>query len=87
MHKSQLTLFMMLSQITICCKAEVMADEATRLQVAVEQVLRQPVVFESETVPTFSVLDRLSFYKVPGLSFALIDNGKVSWSNGYGNLS
>ena len=87
MHKSQLTLFMMLSQITICCQAEVMADEATRLQVAVEQGLRQPVVFESETVPTFSVLERLSFYKVPGLSFALIDNGKVAWSNGYGNLS
>ena len=64
-----------------------MADEATRLQVAVEQGLRQPVVFENETVSTFSVLDRLSFYKVPGLSFALINKGKVAWSNGYGNLS
>ena len=87
MHKSQFMLFVMLSQVAICCLAEVMADEATKLQVAVEQGLRQPVVYENETVPTFSVPDRLSFYKVPGLSFALIDNGKVAWSSGYGKLS
>lgn len=87
MTKNLFVSLMMVSQVTVFCQAEVVADESTSLQVAVEQGLRLPVVFENDAVATFSVLDRLSFYKVPGLSFALIDNGKVAWSNGYGNLS
>ncbi len=78
---------MIVIQIVICCQAEIVVAESKGEQIAVEHGLRLPVVFENDSVPTFSVEDRLAFYQVPGLSFALIDNGKVVWTNGYGRLS
>ena len=54
MHKYLFISLVIFSQIAICCQAKVMADEATRLQVAVEQGLRQPVVFENEAVLLFT---------------------------------
>lgn len=87
MNKNLFVSLVMISQLAASHSAEGKVTAEPSLQHAVEQGLRQPVVFENETVPTFSVMERLAFYKVPGLSFALIDNGKVAWSNGYGTLS
>ncbi|MDP4536327.1 serine hydrolase domain-containing protein [Alkalimonas collagenimarina] len=57
------------------------------LQAAVEAGLRPPVKFAQEQVNTFTVTERLSHHKVPGISFALIQNGEVSWAQGYGTIA
>src|SRR5947209_7803090 len=30
------------------------------------------------------IADRMSFYKVPGISVAVINEGKIEWARGYG---
>ncbi len=61
--------------------------DAAPLQGAVEQGLRRPVAFQQEEVRTFTVKDRLTHHQVPGISFALIEDGKIAWAQGYGKLS
>lgn len=56
-------------------------DERTR----VENGLMQAVIFEGED-NTASVADRMAFHNVPGMAFALIDEGRVAWTAGYGVL-
>lgn len=56
-------------------------DERTR----VENGLMQAVIFEGED-NTASVADRMAFHNVPGMAFALIDDGRVAWTAGYGVL-
>jgi CubicO group peptidase (beta-lactamase class C family) len=35
---------------------------------------------------SLNLADRMRFYKVPGLSIAVIDAGRVEWARGYGVL-
>jgi CubicO group peptidase (beta-lactamase class C family) len=53
---------------------------------AVENGLRHLVVFEGERLETFSIADRMRHYNVPGVSFALIDDGEIAWAATYGRL-
>jgi hypothetical protein len=32
----------------------------------------------------FNIIERLKFYKVPGVSIAVIENGRLVWAKGYG---
>lgn len=57
------------------------------LQAAVEAGLRLPVKFSQEKVSTFTVGERLSHHKVPGISFALIHQGEIAWTQGYGTIA
>lgn len=57
------------------------------LQAAVEQNLRGPVKFGTQPVNTYTVQQRLAYHKVPGISFALIHNGALSWAQGYGTVA
>ena len=61
--------------------------DAQAIQTVVEQGLRRPVTFSQEKVRTFTVKDRLSHHQVPGISFALIEDGKIAWAQGYGKIS
>ena len=49
----------------------------------VENGLRQPVVIVGQE-PTHTILDRMKFYKVPGLSVSpsAVDHGKIVWAKG-----
>jgi CubicO group peptidase (beta-lactamase class C family) len=64
-----------------------MESGTAALKAAVETSLRLPVKFEQERVSTFAISERLLHHKVPGISFALIQNGEVSWAQGYGTVS
>mgnify|MGYP000674803121 CR=1 FL=1 len=39
---------------------------------------------EGGSVQTFNILDRMDYYKVPGVSIAVVENGKIKWAKGYG---
>lgn len=59
------------------------ADTAGRIQ-RVEQGLRAPTSVQGQPQPKWTIAERLAFYKVPGVSVAVIDEGKIEWTRGYG---
>ncbi|HEY2011864.1 MAG TPA: serine hydrolase domain-containing protein [Bryobacteraceae bacterium] len=62
------------------------ADPDQKIQ-RVEQGLRPPSAPKGQPVPQMSIAERLRFYKVPGVSVAVITGGKVEWARGYGSTS
>lgn len=42
------------------------------------------IIFADSIVPKYNILDRMKFYKVPSVSIALINNGKIEWVKAYG---
>lgn len=52
----------------------------------VENGLLGPVAIAGRPNPGASLAERMRFYKVPGLSIAVINNGVIEWARGYGVL-
>ena len=50
----------------------------------VETGLRPAIVLAESPAEQFRLLDRMKFYKVPGVSIAVIDKGAIAWARGYG---
>ncbi|HXJ93985.1 MAG TPA: serine hydrolase [Terriglobia bacterium] len=50
----------------------------------VENGLLPPVVIGGEATPGMKLADRMAFYKVPGVSVAVINQGRIEWARGYG---
>jgi CubicO group peptidase (beta-lactamase class C family) len=50
----------------------------------IEHGLLPPVLVKGEPRPGMNLVDRMNFYKVPGVSIAVIDQGRIAWSRGYG---
>lgn len=42
------------------------------------------IIFTDSIIPHFNILDRMKFYKVPSVSIALINDGKIQWAKAYG---
>jgi len=51
---------------------------------AVTGGLRAPVQAKGVPVTTWSLADRMAHYKVPGLSIAVLDSGRIVWARGFG---
>lgn len=46
-----------------------------------------PVVWASGApAPVWSLAERMAFYKIPGVSIAVIKDGRIAWAKGYGVL-
>lgn len=52
----------------------------------VENGLLPAVVIKGETPPRMRIDERMKFFKTPGVSVAVINEGKVEWARGYGVL-
>jgi CubicO group peptidase (beta-lactamase class C family) len=52
----------------------------------VEQGLLPAALIRGEPVQTMSIIDGMKFHRVPGVSVAVINKGKVEWARGYGVL-
>ena len=50
----------------------------------VENGLLPQVLVKGEPLPGMKLVDRMTFYKVPGVSIAVIDQGRIDWVRGYG---
>ena len=50
----------------------------------VENQIQPLLQIEGEEVPTYSIEQRLEELGIPGLSVAVVSNGKVEWAKGYG---
>src|SRR5205814_7958914 len=49
----------------------------------VETGLRTPVVVKG-AASTMTIADRMRFHHVPGMSVAVVDQGRIAWARGYG---
>lgn len=50
----------------------------------VENGLLRPVMFRGQPPTKLSLADRMQAYRVPGVSIAVINDGKIEWARGYG---
>jgi len=50
----------------------------------VENGLPLGVVFQDSSEIKYNIVDRMKFYKVPSVSIAVVNNGKIIWSKAYG---
>ena len=58
--------------------------ESSRDLMAIENGLLPAIQVKGEPVKTFNIQERMELHKVPGLSMALVESGKIKWANGYG---
>jgi CubicO group peptidase (beta-lactamase class C family) len=61
------------------------SDLAARIE-RVEHGLLPPAVLKGETPARMSLADRMKFYKTPGVSIAVINDGRIEWARSYGAL-
>jgi CubicO group peptidase (beta-lactamase class C family) len=50
----------------------------------IESSLMPTMVLEGQPVPSWTLGDRMSHYRVPGVAVAVIREGEIAWSKGYG---
>ncbi len=59
-------------------------DTAARIR-RVENGLLPPVPFQRQTI--WSILERIKFYTIPGVSAAVFYDDKIAWAKGYGVMN
>ncbi len=42
------------------------------------------LIFEDSIISKYNIIDRMTFYKIPSVSLAVINNGKIEWTKTYG---
>jgi CubicO group peptidase (beta-lactamase class C family) len=52
----------------------------------VENGLLPPILIKGEPVAAIELARRMQFFKTPGVSIAVINNGRIEWARGYGFL-
>ena len=50
----------------------------------VETGLRPSIMLDESAADEFDLEERMRFYKTPGVSIAIVDNGALAWARGYG---
>jgi len=65
------------------CSTKAPDDSLAHIQ-AVENNLRPAMYIKDQPLPALNILDRMKHYKVPGVSVAVIYEGKIEWAKGYG---
>ena len=51
---------------------------------AIENGLLPPIQVSGDTLTHYSMEDRMEYYHVPGVSIAIVKDGKIHWAKGYG---
>ncbi len=79
--KNLLTLFMAIIFLLSCEKVQTTEVEADKI-IQTERNLSNPVFIEGDS--TWTIEERMAHYGVPGLSIAVIFDGKIEWTKTYG---
>ncbi len=51
---------------------------------AIENGLRPAVGIQGQPMPGMNILDRMKHYRIPGVSVAVVNQGRIEWAKGYG---
>lgn len=65
------------------CSTETSDNTNVRVR-AVENNLKPALYIKGEPTPALNILERMKHHKVPGVSVAVINKGKIEWAKGYG---
>jgi CubicO group peptidase (beta-lactamase class C family) len=68
------------------CGKQEGSRKTRELMSKVENGLIQQVIIEGDSVHHFNIKERMDYYKVPGLSIAMVEGGKIQWAKGYGYI-
>ncbi len=85
MHRplaSLILICLLIASFSTSCETE--ATLAGKRIKAVENGLLRTVVFKGEDPERMKLADRMAFYRVPGVSIAVIDKYAIEWARGYG---
>ena len=69
------------------CKSNREKENIEEIMKKVETHLSPAVRIEGEPEILYTIDERMKYYNVPGLSIAVIFNGKLQWAKGYGFIS
>ena len=50
----------------------------------IENGLLPSILVKGDSIKSFNLEKRMEHYKVPGVSIAIVENGKIKWAKGYG---
>ena len=75
----------LLTLILIVCAFGASAPTQNNLQQRIQRV-ENGLLPSNSTGSTLRLADRMAFYKTPGVSIAVINDGKLEWARGYGVL-
>src|SRR5438874_608694 len=64
-------------------RADAVDDTTTHIDRVVNG-LRPPVEIEGKPATRWTLTERMTNYKVPGVSIAVIQNGRIAWARGFG---
>ncbi|RIV71560.1 serine hydrolase domain-containing protein [Flagellimonas aequoris] len=81
--RSHLICVFLLSLCTLSCKNANNIDFHQDIQ-AIENGLLPPILVKGDSVKGLNLMDRMQHHNVPGVSIALVENGKLKWAKGYG---
>lgn len=69
----------------LLCAADFVLAQYQKIS-AVETGLKETkeIIFSDSLSPSYALTERMSLYKVPSVSIAVIDNGTIAWAKAYG---
>ncbi len=70
--------------VLAACSSAPVPDPNETMVAAVTAGLRPPVVVTGEPEQSYLLADRMAHYKVPGVSIAVVDSGRIVWARGFG---
>jgi len=73
--------FMFLLSYTLSAQDDLVIEKEIQ---AIENGLQKSLQIKGDSVLTFNIQDRMSHYKVPGVSIAIVKDGALRWAKGYG---
>lgn len=62
-------------------------NDAGLKKALVENSLRHKILIADSSDQKMNIFDRMYYYNVPGVSIAIVNNGKIAWASGYGNIT
>jgi len=79
------TLIPLIFGITACHRST--AVDASRFEHVENGLLPAISIQGLPATPPMKLADRMAYYRVPGVSVAIINNGELEWAKGYGTLT
>lgn len=69
--------------IVTSCKNEITNDTIPDI-IEIENGLLPSILVKGDSEKSFNLVERMEHYNVPGISIAIVENGKIKWAKGYG---
>lgn len=86
LKRDLLVTFVLLIWIGLCpsaCSNKASNDITSQIK-RVENNLQPAAYIQGQKIPFRNIRERMKHYHVPGVSIAVIDQGKITWAKGYG---